>query len=155
MADNGGDNIVIVRHPVISKLLACGIEQGKLAMDSLTVDDVIQSQAGNYRHRQEGLSVRIADAEKRGVWQPKKRVRPSDYSLSKDREKLYMTRMLLSEKSHKAFYSAKKGGSLWIFMLKMFPYELYYNYLNKRVVKGTARSLYCHAQTIKRLWLKR
>lgn len=155
IADNGGDNIVIVRHPVISKVIAGGLEQGKLTMDSLSVDDVVRSQAGNYRHRQEGLSVRIADAAKRGIWQPNKRIRPSDYDLPEDREKLYLARMLLSEKSHKAFYSAKKAGSLWVFVLKMFPYELYYNYLNKRVVKGTARSLYCHAQTIKRLWLKR
>ena len=139
-SDSMGTNVIIVRNSIIGKMIADAESAGKLTIDPLTVDKIIQSQAANYRHRQEGLSVRIEDANSKGIWHPRKRVNPEDYSVSTERKKIYLHRMLISEKSHEYFLEAKKKNSILYFILRILPLELKYYYLNNNLIKRTIKS---------------
>lgn len=152
--DGMGTNIIIVRNPTIESILNEGRQQSSLYLATLTVEKIIESQAGNYRHRQEGLSVRIKHAERMNRWYPKKRVKADDYFLTEQREKIYLQRMAISDYSHKAFYEAKKNKSLILFFIKMLPYEVQYHRITKNLFRGLARSFFCHAKTVVRLYRK-
>src|SRR5690606_39067049 len=135
-------NIVVVRHARISDLIRGGIESGFLALSEQPVDKVYESQAGNYRHRQEGLSLRIAQADAKGIWHPEKRVGPTSYTVSSKRRKIYDTRVRLAQKSHLAFLKAKEKKSFIYFYAAMLPLEIKYLYLNGRLGKGMVKSVY-------------
>lgn len=139
--DSSGTNIVIVRNPILQELLINAESNREVSLDILSEKEIIQSQAGNYRHRQEGLSVRLASAEKNGLWVPKKRVKKDDYVISPKRQKLYLVREEIAEKSHIYFLQAKQKNSLIWFLIKMLPLEIKYHYYNGRLIKGTLRSL--------------
>src|SRR5690606_22913593 len=66
--ESAGTNIVIVRNSRISELVREGIDKNLLVMSEQPVEKVYESQAGNYRHRQEGLTLRIEQAIAEGVW---------------------------------------------------------------------------------------
>lgn len=140
--ESGGTNIVVVRHARISDLIRGGIESGFLALSEQPVDKVYESQAGNYRHRQEGLSLRIAQADAKGIWHPEKRVGPTSYTVSSKRRKIYDTRVRLAQKSHLAFLKAKEKKSFIYFYAAMLPLEIKYLYLNGRLGKGMVKSVY-------------
>src|SRR5690606_33620012 len=101
-----GTNIVVVRNAEIARLLQEGIDTASLSLSEQSVDKVYQSQAGNYRHRQEGLSVRIAEARLLGIWFPRKRINPESFSVSNDRKAIYDLREKIAARSHAAFFSA-------------------------------------------------
>lgn len=141
-AESGGTNIVVVRNSRISELIRRGIENGLLALSEQSVEKVYESQAGNYRHRQEGLSLRIEQADAKGVWHPKKRVAKGSYSISSERRRIYDIRVKIAEESHSAFLKAKIKRRFIYFYIAMLPYELKYLYLNGRLMKGMAKSAY-------------
>ncbi len=140
--DSGGTNITVVRNKDIQQILSAGITLSKLKIKSQTADDVYQSQEGNYRHRQEGLSMRISSAESKGLWHPKKRITKNTFSISHDRQNIYHLRSKISETSHRAFLQAKKNNNFLYFMAKMTPMELHYAFLNKRLLKGFLKTTY-------------
>lgn len=144
--DSRGTNIVITRNKVIDHILKEGIGRNSLVLSSVPVDKVYESQAGNYRHRREGLSVRLGDAERQGVWTPVKRIKPTDYKVKTSRKNIYRLREKISQRSHSAFIEAKAKNSFVLFMVKMLPFELYYYFLNKRLFRGAAKFLYQYAQ---------
>lgn len=135
-----GTNIVIVRNQLLNDILTNENKNNSIALDNLSKERIIESQAGNYRHRHEGLSVRISNARKNQTWYPQKRISEKDYKVSASREKLYLIREQLALKSHENFLSAKKHSSLFLFALKMLPLELQYAYYNKRLIKGSIKA---------------
>ncbi len=137
----GGTNIVIVRNPTIADIIAQGRSSGALDLLEQPVGKVYESQAANYRHRQEGLSVRIADSDARGEWHPPKRVTASTFDVSKRRAEIYRLRADIALRSHTAFKEAKTRGSFITFYLKMLPLEIRYFWLNGRLLKGMAKSV--------------
>jgi hypothetical protein len=114
------------------------------------VEKIYESQAGNYRHRQEGLSVRLSDAESQSLWVPKKRIESGSYNVESSRKRIYRLREKISQYSHLAFAEAKEKNSFVLFMLKMLPLELYYYFLNKRLIRGSAKLFYHYVQYLKR-----
>ena len=80
---------------------------GKIHLDNETVDEVYNSQAGNYRHRREGLQHRLQIAEKNNIWTPKKRTFKNNKNISFLRKKIYESRYQLSKVSHIYFKEAK------------------------------------------------
>lgn len=141
-----GTNIVITRNRVIDDIIKEGVDRDSLVLNVVPVEKVYESQAGNYRHRREGLSVRLADAEIQGTWTPVKRVKISEYGIGARRKAIYRLREIISRRSHSAFIEAKNKNSFVLFMVRMLPLELYYYFLNKRLFKGAAKFLYQYTQ---------
>ncbi len=98
VGDWKGTNIVVIRNPVLQKLWNEAIKSGALVMKSLSPEKLIESQAGGFRHRREGLAYRLYLDRKKGNWTPPKRVKPRKIS-SKKRRKIYKIRILLRDKS--------------------------------------------------------
>lgn len=107
-----GTNVVITRNPLIQQLLDSGADAGELRVDPLTADDAARSQGGNFRHRRDGLQVRLADDAASGEWVPLKRVEPGYAHLPARRVALVRKRRELSDRSHALFAEARERGSL-------------------------------------------
>ena len=146
VADPLGTNIIITRSKVIDNIIKEGIDRHSLVMNVVSVDKVCESQAGNYRHRREGLSVRLEDAESQEIWTPVKRIKPDEYEVETIRKNIYRLREKISQRSHFAFIEAKNKNSFFLFMVKMLPLELYYYYLNKRLFRGIAKVVFQYVQ---------
>lgn len=131
--DSGGRNIVVVRNKKIAKILEDALKSKQIMLIEEAVEKVYESQAGNYRHRQEGLSVRIEQAEKDKSWHPTKRIKKSSFKVPPERKDIYLHRALMSEKSHVNFLQAKLKNSFITFLIKTLPLQLKYYILNKRV----------------------
>ena len=133
--DSGGRNIVVVRNKKIAKIIDDGRKNKKVLLVDEPVKKVYESQAGNYRHRQEGLSARIEQAEKEKQWYPEKRIKRNSFVVPEERKKIYLHRSLVSEKSHIYFSQAKLKNSFIIFLIKILPLQIKYYILNKRFIK--------------------
>jgi hypothetical protein len=65
-----GTNVVVIRNRLIEEILLKAVDCGDIALDKLTVDRVSSSQDANFKHRRDGLSVRLADNARAGKWTP-------------------------------------------------------------------------------------
>lgn len=139
--DPGGNNILVARNLVISNILAKGVQEGRLHLQKQTVDKVYESQAGNYRHRQEGLSVRIKESKKMGIWFPKKRFDDKSFSVPEIRTRIYLLRSKIAERSQFHFLKSKDNGSFTSFVLKMAPLEIKYFCLTRGWLRGIKKGL--------------
>lgn len=72
--DSKGNNIVIVRHPVIKKLIEDAIDEHLLQVDRTNEETIFRSQSSHFRHTQTELSYRLYCKDKRHDWRPQKRV---------------------------------------------------------------------------------
>lgn len=111
-ADWRGTNVVISRNDVVDGLLAQGQEAGDLLLAPLSVRRAAQSQAGNFRHRRDGLRVRLHDDQAAGLPVPTKRVSPGTDHVTPTRATLIRHRRLLSRESFEHFRVAKRTGQL-------------------------------------------
>src|SRR3546814_1194379 len=75
-SDWRGTNIVISRHADIDQLLREGARSGEILLEDINADLMAQSQGGNFRHRWDGLSVRLADDLRQGKAVQRKRIAP-------------------------------------------------------------------------------
>lgn len=144
--DSGGTNVVVVRNELMGALIDEGIATGELALDPLGPEETVQSQAGNFRHRREGLAVRLAARERAGAWHPPKRVSAKEAGATDPkRKRIYELRERLSELSHVAFLEAKQRNDLTIFERTMAPhvrqYERLYDPSWKRLARRFLRAL--------------
>lgn len=117
-----GANIVVSRSAALSAVLAAGVASGEIWLDDVPAEVVLHTQEGNFRHRREGLAVRLAAARKAGRWVPRKRVAPGQYKVSSRRRALIALREEMGNASHAAFQSAKQAGDLARFFAQMNPY---------------------------------
>mgnify|MGYP000870220270 FL=1 len=142
VADPLGTSIVVVRNADLYALLTIGMDSGVIALQEQAADRVFESQAGNYRHRREGLSVRIERAEGAARWHPTKRVALGDFSVPADRREIYVQREKLAAVSHFAFREAKNRGSFPYFVFSMLPHEIKYYRLNRRLLRSFAKHIF-------------
>ncbi len=124
VSDYQGTNIVISRSNLFDRYLKKYHDE--LDIDHLTVDDFVESQAANYRHRRDGLKSRIENTK---GWLPVKRLDLYKNKISKKRERIYSYRYYLSQRSNEAFLLAKKKNDYRYFKLIMYP--LIINYMFK------------------------
>jgi len=130
-----GTNIVISRNETLDKLL---IEyEYEVAHEQSSISEFVTSQAGNFRHRRDGLRVRVENASS---WIPKKRLNLCKVEESEHRKKIYLYREVLSKKSNILFIFAKKLRSLHMFELLIYPYI--YRYDQIRLGHRTAIKLH-------------
>lgn len=125
-ADYLGTNIVLSRSQLFDSYITKYYDE--VNIDTLTVDDFYNSQAGNYRHRREGLKVRLDSI---AGWKPKKRDFESTTKLSKQRKKLYLYRYNLAQKSSRVFRFALKHNNIYLYKLTMLPLIIKYESINR------------------------
>ncbi len=116
-----GTNIVVSRRVEIDDLIAEGARLGEIRWEPLSADELCQSQAANFRHRRDGLSLRLADAHRMGQRVPVKRVAPGSVRLPPFRQQIVRLRQQTASTSHGAFADARKAGELERFMTQMVP----------------------------------
>jgi coenzyme F420-reducing hydrogenase beta subunit len=137
-----GNNIMVVRHPRIARLLAQANAEGDIAIRDVSASDFIHSQAANYRHRHDGLAYRLWLQDQQNRWRPSKRIQADGASLPPRRQQLMKLRAALAEKSQAAFLTAKNAGSMRGFTLEMAPLVLRYQFKNSSLIK------YCVKETL-------
>ena len=116
-----GTNIVICRNETIGKMLRDGVQSGEITLDVLDEADIVKSQAGNYRHRWDGLSVRLQDARRKNQWVPAKRIKPGERSVPMIRKAIVRLRQKIAARSHTEFLEAKRRNDLAYFNKAMMP----------------------------------
>ena len=114
-----GTNIVVTRHPELDSLLDDGQEAGELDFRECEVDDAVRSQGGNFRHRRDGLAVRLADDIDEGLSVPSKRVQPDRDHVSKKRLALIRQRRKMSAMSLRLFHAARAANDLDLYLQPM------------------------------------
>ncbi|WP_210479308.1 Coenzyme F420 hydrogenase/dehydrogenase, beta subunit C-terminal domain [Naasia sp. SYSU D00948] len=116
VADYRGTNLVITRSPLIDAIIEDGLESGAIVGEALSVDDAAASQAANFRHRRDGLRVRLADDLRAGLPVPRKRVEPGYEGVPTQRLPLIRQRRAMSPISERALEEAKRSGRLGRFL---------------------------------------
>ena len=105
-----GTNVVVARSKAAEEILLDGQSRGQIHLEPLTTEEAARSQAGNFRHRRDGLRVRLADDIDSGLSVPRKRVTPGYDGASDARIALIRQRRQMSVLSLRAFAAAESGG---------------------------------------------
>lgn len=108
--DSLGNSVVITRNPEIETLIRNGIKDNVLSMDTLSEDEMRNSQGGGFRHRRSGLGYRLFLKQKMKEWAPNKRVPINKNGLSFSRKIIYKYRVYLRVKSVELWKDARKKG---------------------------------------------
>ncbi|WP_353814415.1 Coenzyme F420 hydrogenase/dehydrogenase, beta subunit C-terminal domain [Agromyces sp. SYSU T00266] len=109
-ADWRGTNAVVIRDERVRRLLRSAAERGRVELEPLSTEDAARSQAGGFRHRRAGLSLRLADDLAAGLSVPVKRVEPDRTAVSRRRAAVLRQRRRISRLSLIAFADARKAG---------------------------------------------
>lgn len=120
VSDWRGHNIVVTRHPGLAQIIDDGVAAGTITRHGLGPDRAADSQAGNFRHRREGLQLRLHDDHVVGLWTPRKRVEPSA-GIPRRRKPIVRSRRELSSASHRLFREALDANSLEHFVKGIDP----------------------------------
>ncbi|MCR4513031.1 Coenzyme F420 hydrogenase/dehydrogenase, beta subunit C-terminal domain [Aeromicrobium sp. 50.2.37] len=118
-ADWRGTNIIVSRSNDIDALLQEGAHAGDLTLDPVSADMAAESQAGNFRHRRDGLRVRLADDIDQGLSVPAKRVEPGREHVDARRLRIVRQRRRMSALSFELFERAKAAGAPSIYTRSM------------------------------------
>jgi len=127
VSDSAGTNVVVVRSQTLNAILADAVSAGRLHLDPISVEKVVESQAGGFRHRREGLAYRLAVEDQAGRWRPAKRVLPSVKHLTSKQQQIYALRYEMGQASHAAFAAAKAKQDFSIFLRAMNPLTVRYD----------------------------
>lgn len=133
--DPNGTSLVIVRNKKILSLLVQASKDDRVKLTEITSEEAGDSQLGGFRHRREGLSLRLSHKEEKKEWYPKKRVKPGEFQLTPKRKKIYNLREEIAINSHEEFYKALNKNDLSIFKKNMSPLVSKYITANKPNLK--------------------
>ena len=133
--DGLGNNIVVTRHKLMDKIIKDGIDSGRLNLDKLSHDKIIESQAGCFRQRNEALSYRLYKQDQKALWRPIKRVSADENHLTDRLRKKYALRMNLREFSHKIFDDSKIHSNFEIVRERIKPYLDQYHKVDRPIFR--------------------
>lgn len=128
-SDSRGTNIVVCRNKVIEDILLQGADEKRLKLNPITGQDFVYSQAGSFRHRREGLLVRMHWYTKLNKPFPRKRVSGFIRSIETRERRLFKKRHSLSIRSHAFSCLLQTGRSIKPFNFVMFLSLLHYEAL--------------------------
>lgn len=140
-SDWRGTNVVVSRRREIDALLRGAAQAGEVELSSLSLEEAVDSQAGNFRHRRDGLRVRLADDIAQGLSVPTKRVEPGLDHVDGTRLEIIRQRRRMSAVSFELFGRAKATGDLHIYMRGMRREADRYAAITEGPVKSAARRL--------------
>ena len=132
VADPAGTNVVVVRSAILNSLLTDAAAADRIHLDSIAAAKVVESQAGGFRHRRDGLAYRLWMEDQAGRWRPAKRVAPAQNHLSRQLCTIHAARYQLGQASHAAFASAVAAGDFEVFKQTMEPMLAAYQGLYRR-----------------------
>lgn len=115
-ADSDGTNIVIVRNPIIEKILQEGAKGGAIALEPLSAADMVKSQDASYRHRRDGLAYRLYLDDRAKRLRPLKRVQPSSSHIDFSQKMIFRFRSAVSRKSHLIYLLARQKGDISLYV---------------------------------------
>lgn len=124
-----GTNIIVSRNRELSEILRDGGASGALFIEQVSSEDAVRTQAGNFRHRWDGLSLRLADAAKRGIEVPTKRIEPGSRRVSITRRLTVRLRQRTATASHELYKQARQAGDYSIFFRRIRRYTQTIRYL--------------------------
>lgn len=130
-----GTNIIISRNKNISQIIEKAHKEGRVKVENLRKEKIIESQAGGFRHRHNGLAYRLYLKDKNKKWRPNKRIESSNQKLNLRRKLIYRARIILRKKSFIKFLKAKNKASLNYFRRRMSGYIFLHEMLTKITVK--------------------
>lgn len=116
--DSGGNNVVLVRHPEIDRIIKEGMRDGRLQLDIVDKETIFRSQAAHYRHTRDEMAYRLYKKDKAKQWRPKKRVQASN-DIPFLRRKVQDLREEISTKSHIIYKQAVERDDLSFFISEM------------------------------------
>lgn len=139
--DSGGTNIIIIRNKKILEVFQKAHEENRIYLENLTPKDIISSQIGNFRHRQQELGYRLFLLEQKGKWYPEKRIKPSSKNISKKRCLIQEYRLKLAKTSHDAYLKAINQNNIQVFEDIINPLIKKYRKLYKKnfVIRAISR----------------
>ena len=126
--DSKGNNVIVVRNPVIDELIKGGIRSGRLNLDVVDKETIFRSQAAHYRHTHDELAYRLYKKDKKNEWRPKKRIEASN-DIPLLRRKVQDLREEISTKSHLVYKKAVELDDLDYFKTEMGKLSKKYNQL--------------------------
>ncbi|GLJ60716.1 coenzyme F420 hydrogenase [Microbacterium barkeri] len=136
-----GNNVLVSRNEQIDELLRAGQREGEIQLDEIDVAAAVASQAGNYRHRRDGLAVRLHDDIRAGLSVPRKRVSPGLAHVTRRRVKLIRQRRRISALSFGAFRAALASGRIETYLERLRPELSKHDRLSKKPFAGMRRRL--------------
>jgi len=126
--DSKGNNVIVVRNPVIDDLIREGIKFGRLNLDVVDKETIFRSQAAHYRHTHDELAYRLYKKDNANQWRPKKRIEASN-DIPLLRRKVQDLREEISTKSHIVYKKAVELDDLDYFRTEMGKLSNKYNQL--------------------------
>lgn len=144
--DSKGNNVIIIRNPVIDELIEEGIISGKLNLDIVDKETIFRSQAAHYRHTHDELAYRLYKKDKSGKWRPKKRIEASN-KIPLLRRKVQDLREVIFTQSHIVYNKAVELDDLDYYKTEMGKLSKKYNRLYKMMliqkmgVSGTIKAV--------------
>ena len=117
--DGQGTNVLIVRRREVQDLIDEARAEGRLALDVLDTEAVVQSQAGGFRHRRDGLAYRLQLKDEAGDWRPTKRVAATADHLSLEAKHKFLLRLDLAEEGPGVYREARRRGSFAYFQQRI------------------------------------
>lgn len=115
MSDDLGTSLVVVRKKELFQIIENAVDNGRLVLDPINVEQVVESQAGGIRDRREGLAVRLNHRIEEGKWVPHKRVNIDKYNVSESLKEKYLAREALGDKTLKLWCQARECGNWNLF----------------------------------------
>lgn len=144
--DSKGNNVIVVRNPLIDDLIKEGIKSGRLNLDVVDKETIFRSQAAHYRHTHDELAYRLYKKDKRNEWRPKKRIEASK-KIPLLRRKVQDLREEISIQSHIVYKKAVELDDLDYFKREMGKLSKKYNRLyklmsvQKKGISGVAKAI--------------
>lgn len=122
ISDYKGNNVILVRNPIIANIIKDGIKKKKLNLDKISVETIVRSQKSHFQHTREELAYRLYKKDKEGQWRPTKRVKASS-EISLFRKRIQDLRMEISNQSHLIYKMAVELDDLNYFIRNMEKYS--------------------------------
>ena len=121
-----GKNLVITRSELAERIVSDGVSRREVASVRLTPDEAARSQESGFRHRREGLAVRLAERQRVGRFTPEKRVQPDHEALGTAFGARMLAREVIAQQSHLRYAAARGASDLTAFHRSMkAPIRLY------------------------------
>lgn len=122
--DGRGNNILIVRNPVIYDLIMKAFDEGRIKIDQLTEKQAYASQPGHFRHTVDELPYRVQKRVKKQEWTPETRIDKNE-KVPYLRKKVQDVREEIRDTSRESYI--KNNGSFENYILEMKKLEKKYN----------------------------
>lgn len=127
--DYQGTNVMVVRNPELQKILGSAAKEKRISIKAIPVETAVKSQLAGLRHRREGLAYRLWLKQKKGLWFPRKRVRPNCDHLSLMYRRIFGLRIKISKISHLEFQKAEKKSDITYLVKSIKPLLTQYKLL--------------------------